>query len=198
MPKSSDFSSLPDQAILEKRFAFIDNDILKTNIVIAFRYVTFLVLLDTDELPGVLRYSLYKDIILHTSSVIECCIYYCLDQAVKKGYIGERELNNVEWIDISTKQIYKIDEDNVIVASHRRKKYYSLKENNNFIILNRAAMRANIFDISTFNAAETIRKMRNHIHLASLEDVDDFYQKGDVDDIFEKAKKILTCIEEYI
>ena len=35
MPKSSDFSSLPDQAILEKRFAFIDNDILKTNIVIA-------------------------------------------------------------------------------------------------------------------------------------------------------------------
>jgi hypothetical protein len=36
MPKSSDFSSLPDQAILEKRFAFIDNDILKTNIAIAF------------------------------------------------------------------------------------------------------------------------------------------------------------------
>ena len=62
---------IPDQSILQQRFKFIEDTTLSINTVIAFRYIIFLINLEQQvNLPGPIIYSLYKDIIVQTASVV--------------------------------------------------------------------------------------------------------------------------------
>lgn len=69
--------AIPDQSKLEERFAFIKDDTLRTNIVITFRYIIFLIELEQkQQLPGPIIYTIYKDMIVQTGTVVESCVHY--------------------------------------------------------------------------------------------------------------------------
>ena len=47
-----------------------------------------------------------------------------------------------------------------------------------------------------FNELDELRETRNHIHLASLDKPDEFYDKDDVNQTFQTTKTILKRIEK--
>ena len=86
--KSSLNITVPLQQDLEKRFEFINDKTLRTNIALTFKYIIFLINLEDEyELPGTILYSIYKDIILYTAVVIESCIHHCLKQFISNGKV---------------------------------------------------------------------------------------------------------------
>lgn len=80
----------------------------------------------------------------------------------------------------------------------KHKQFERLEDNTQFIALNKVAYRSKIFNKEVFEFAEKIRMTRNRIHLAGLKEIDDFYQKKDIDETFVIAKKVLDRIEIYL
>ncbi len=191
---------IPSQKIIEDRFKFIKDNLLRTNITISFRYILFLIILEEDKvkLPGAISYSIFKDIIVNTAAIVESCIHYCLKTAISLKKIEEKDIMDVEWKETMSKDLYKISEDEKVCGVIKHKQYESFEDNTQFASLNKAALRAKIFDKNIFDCADKIRKVRNRIHLAALKETDDFYQKKDVNDAFDNAKKIIDRIEKYL
>jgi len=61
--------------------------------------------------------------------------------------------------------------------------------------LNRACKRAKILNNILFEEVEELRERRNKIHLAGLTEVDDFYEKKDIQKAFDTAFKVLTLVQ---
>lgn len=76
---------IPTEGFLSARFIFVDNDVLRSNIVIYFRYIMFLLKLSEDKNIDSLAYSLNKDIILYTASIIESLLEYTVNREILKG-----------------------------------------------------------------------------------------------------------------
>jgi len=189
---------IPSLTIFETRFSFIKNDILRINIAIAFRYVFFLLDLTEDKsstLPGSIIYSLYKDIILYTATIIESCIHYCLKEYVDKGKVKSADIMPEEWKEKDIKELYSISETEKICAITKKLGHQRFSHQTQFIVINRAALKAKIFDRELFEKAKKLRQKRNHIHLAALKEVDDYYEKKDVQEAFDDAKEIIQQIE---
>ena len=191
---------IPSQKTIEARFKFIKDDLLGTNITISFRYILFLIILEEDKvkLPGPISYSIFKDIIVHTAAIVESCIYYCLKTAIFLNKIEEKDIMDIEWKEITCKDLYKISGVEKVCGVIKRKQCESFEDSTQFITLNKAAFRAKVFDKEEYDCAEKIRKIRNRIHLAALKETDDFYQKKDVNNVFDNAKKIIDKIEKYL
>ena len=99
-------NKIPTQEISEKRFTFIKNITLRTNIVIAFRYMFFLLILNNEnKLPGPISYSIYKDIIIYTATIAESVIHYCLGTLIERGKINAADFMPSEWKEESSKDL---------------------------------------------------------------------------------------------
>lgn len=187
---------IPSQKVLEKRFSFIKNPILKTNLAIAFRYIIFLISLESEAtLPGVISYSLYKDIILYTAAIVESCIHHCLKECIDCGEIKSSDVMPYEWKDSECSELYKISEDRRVCGVIRYRKSERFSTQTQFKTLNEVALRAKIFNRTLFDKVERLRKKRNRVHLAALKKVDDFYEKKDVQNAFDIAKVIIEKVE---
>ena len=190
---------IPSQETVEKRFLFIENLTLRTNVVIAFRYMFFLLILVNDtKLPGPISYSIYKDIILYTATIAESCIHYGLKRLIELGKTGNAEIMPEEWKDSKCIDTYTISSDEKVCGVVRHKTYERFSSNTQFQTLNRAALKAGLFNKGLFEEVEQLREKRNRIHLAGLTDVDDYYQKSDVTKMFETTNNILKAIEHKI
>jgi len=101
----SDLSSLlPNQEALLKRFAFIKNDVLRTNLAVTYRHVIFLMnLQDEHTLPGPILQSIYKDIILHTGMIIESCVHHLLSKYFESDKEKKNNIMPEIWIEDSCK-----------------------------------------------------------------------------------------------
>lgn len=188
---------IPSQSVLEKRFVFIKNDVLRVNISIVFRYIVFLIgfLENSKKLPGSIVYSINKDIIISTAAIIESCIHYCIQQYIDKNIIKNDSIMPLDWKDKSCKDIYKISDNKKVCGIIKQRESEKFNDKIQFIILNRVAKKAGILSDSLFDEAESIRRKRNKIHLVALKKVDDFYDKKDVKDVFSASKKIIEFIE---
>lgn len=187
--------SLPNQISLEKRFSFIKDETHRTNTVIAFRYILFLISLEEEKLPGPILYSVYKDMIVQTGTVVESCIHYTLRTLFDKEIIKSSDVMEEEWKEEKCIIIEKVDDEKQICGIIRHKSTKKLERNTNFIELNRACLRANIFTEAEYRRAEEIRIARNKIHLAGLDRIDDIYKKEDVNKYFEYARIVLNSLE---
>lgn len=153
---------------LQENFSFVKNDILRTNIAIAFQCIVFLTLVGR-YIKGPLRHSLYKTVIINTSSIVESLIYYCLRELINHKIVESSEIMGSESKLTETKELYVINGDDSVVSAIKRKTYERLTDKTTFIELNRAACKAGIFDKKLFGKAEELRNKRNTIHLAGLE-----------------------------
>lgn len=182
--------NIPEIEFLEERFKFIENKILRTNLSISFQYIIFLV-----TLQGPVSYSIFKNIVLNTASIIEESLHYLLDTLIKQKQIDSEKIMSKENIYSNKKVLYTTDDGMEICGVHFKKKSTKLKTNTNFIEINRACKRAKILNDKLFEEVEELRDRRNKIHLAGLSNVDDFYEKKDIQKAFDTASKILKLVE---
>jgi len=188
---------VPAVEALEGRFLFIENDTLRSNISIAFQYIIFLITLDEEtELQGPITYSIYKDIIVHTATIIESCLHYCLNEYVKAGKIDSVIETKIEYK--NPKQIYKIDAKNSLYLCMKGETILELKNITEFFKLNRMAKKNGILTDELFVDADKIREDRNKIHLSELNSNDNYFTKNDVEETFNRARNIIEHIEKKI
>ncbi|MBU2542872.1 hypothetical protein KJ785_04920 [Patescibacteria group bacterium] len=188
---------VPSHQLLEGRFLFIDNEILRTNIVITFQYIIFLITLEEEtELQGPTSYSIYKDIIVQSATIVESCLHYCLNKHIENGIID----NVVEVKDDfkKPKKIYDVSDDLSLYICIKKKEFVKLNNTTDFYKINKMAKASGVLDNELFKDAEKIREDRNKIHLASLTEKDAYFTKRDVHDTFSRARKIIEAIENKI
>lgn len=180
------------------RFKFIENDVLRENISIKMQYIVFLISLEEEyELPGAVRYSTLKTIIIFTASIIEALLNYKLHSLISEGRIFEKDIMGKEERLSIVKDPVKISETEEIFGIKKVKKIKKLNEKIDFHELNRAAKRSGLFTENLFKMSEKIREDRNKIHAYSLKEVDDKYSKKDIFEVFSFAKTIIERVEIY-
>ena len=188
--------NIPEVEYLESRFVFIENATLKTNLSISLQYVTFLIMVEEEfTLQGPISYSLYKNIILHTASIVEGTLHHLLEALIKRKEIDSEKVLGNEEIYVNKKVLYKTEDGLEVCGIHIKKKPVKLKRNTNFVVINRACKKAILLSKKLFEDVENLREQRNKIHLAGLSEVDDLYEKKDIQKAFDTAKEVLDLAE---
>jgi len=197
--KEDTLKSIPSLEALEARFAFIKNQTLRENMTVYFRYIIFLLSLSEDETLDTLTYSLYKDIVIYTASIVECTVEYAVKQYVavdkaKEDIFGFSwhfcEMGNVnhECSDFRHSQF---------VVARKEKKLKSSSRDLDFADINNAARNCGVLDGDLFKKADALRKQRNQIHLSALEkSTNDYIVKKDVQKALANAHDIILRVEE--
>ena len=189
--------NIPEVEYLENRFRFIENKALRTNLSISFQYIIFLITLKEEvTLQGPVSYSIFKNVILNTASIVEGALHYLLDTLTRRGDVTSELVMGTEEVYSNKKILYETNDGTQICGIHLKKRPLKLKANTNFIEINRACKRAGILNDELFKEVEELRNKRNKIHLAGLTKVDDFYDKQDIQKAFDIASKDLNLIEE--
>ncbi|MBA7687542.1 hypothetical protein ES703_96006 [subsurface metagenome] len=196
--KSNGIIEIPGLKDLKDRFKFIENTTLRENLAIAFQYIIFLLSVESEfKLPGAVKYSIYKNMILHTATIVESCINYCIGFLIKKGKISANEMPKEKKYS-NCKVLYKVSEDLQICGIHIKNKPLKFKSNIQFQMLNKIAKNTGVLNNNLYNKSEKLREWRNRIHLAALEEIDDLYDKKDTDKAFGFAKEIIGSLENKI
>lgn len=192
--------SIPSDSTLEARFSFIDNEMLRVNVVIYFRYIIFLLTLSEEKQIDTLKYSLYKDIIVYTASIVESLLDYTVRRQVLLGHANEDVMGfgkksvNIGKVKHECNDLY-----HEVIEVVQTKKYPKLgsKDRIDFKDITSAAKKAHILDEGLFNKAEKLRKKRNTIHLSTLtKSSDDYFDKAAVNEAFGWAHDIIEKIEK--
>jgi len=197
---TEDFADkIPPLHVLETRFGFIDNPMLKQNAAIYLRYVMFLLALSEEDGLESLTYTVYKDIIIFTASTIEAALDYTCRKLILQGKADEdiygvtKKLEDVGGIKHDCEDLYHAELR--VVKKSKVLKLHS-GDDISFAEINRAAKSAKVLDDKLFDAAEKLRNKRNTIHLITLKkSSDDYFKKSDVEDAFKYAHDILLKIE---
>ncbi len=198
MPKlklNSKFNAVNSDSVTQ-RFNFIQNTVLKSNVIHTFQYVVFLVILEGEfDLKSTAKHMIYKDMIIHSASIVECLIHYKLQRMIDEGHLEDNNLG----IDLTTyknvKRVHKLSITEDIVTARMVKSFKSIKDNLNFVELNQCAKRIGLFDSKFFKISEEIRMLRNKIHMYTLQSEDVTYDKSSMDDFFKKLQELLKVIE---
>jgi len=91
-------------------FDYITNDTLKTNLSISFQYIVFLIKVETElQTTGAVEYSIFKNFILYTASIVEGVMHYGLETALKNKNISEKSVMPKSESYSSKKLLHKID-----------------------------------------------------------------------------------------
>ncbi len=186
---------MPKEAF-EKRFSFITNETLKKNIAIAFEYIVFLInTASKEEHKQLIRSSLYKDATVYTGTVVESCLCHVLLKYISLNKLVKSKVLSPKWKDDSHGLIYKFSKKKRIRYVLETMIYEDIKDSSNFVEINRACLRGKILTKIEFDIAEEIRTARNKIHVSGLKEIDNSYSKEKLDDIFNKANKIIKKVE---
>ena len=178
--------------IRKSRFSFIDNETLQANLAINYQYSVFLMsLVEAEELPGPIEYSIYKNIIIYAASIVEGSLSYTLQELIrtKKIITSEHLKPTLEYKYV--KKLHKIDEHMTVCGAIERKIDQTIDSSSQFVALNKLAKKSKVFLDHEFEKADKIRKRRNKIHLAGLEDVDDQYDTKDVKEIWHDTNYLI-------
>lgn len=189
---------IPARDVPKERFAFVDNTILQTNLAIYLQYITFLVMITKElKLPGPICYSIYKDIILHTATIVEGVTHYCVKKYLQKGLIKSEDVMPFEWKDEGCHVLQDTPEDGKETCGFvRHKSYKKFTNRTQLKTVNDIAKKAGIFDDALYKKADNLREKRNKIHLAGLKEIDDYYREQDIKKVFKDTKEIIEAIED--
>jgi len=184
---------------LEERFDFIENETLRENLAINLQYILYLIKREEREtLPGPISYSIFKNIILYTASIVEGILTYTFKLGIDKSNIDESKVMKKETKFKEIKQIHKDTKLDIVSAKRvtSYEKFHFRRTSFNDVI--RAAKKAKIIDNKLADDIHKLREKRNKIHLASLEKVDNYYDKKEVDEAFKLTSKLIDVSENYI
>lgn len=110
-PGEKRHENIPEIDFLKNRFYFIENEILRTNLAVSLKYIIFLITLSEENtLPGPITYSIFKNIILHTASIVEGVLHYALDTLIKAKRLDPEQVMPKEDKYTSRKVLYTTDD----------------------------------------------------------------------------------------
>lgn len=181
----------------EKRFSFITNDTLKKNIAIAFEYIVFLI--DTagkESHKQLIRSSLYKDATVYTGTIVEACLCHVLLKYFSANKLQKVKVLTPAWKEEGQGLIHEFTKKKRIRYVVEHTSYEDIRDSSNFIEINRACLRGKILSEKEYKIVEEIRIARNKIHVSGLKEIDNSYSKEKLDEIFNKASKIIKKIEK--
>lgn len=182
----------------EGRFSFIKDTTLRENIAIYVQYITFLVSLDLEYDIGIITYSIYKDIVIHTAHVIESLLHYKLRKLMEEERMDESAVFGFKEKLTGKFVVHECKtEGSIVYAGLIEKKPLKLQDSTKFLYLNRAGKKCGLLTEDLFQSCEEIREMRNNVHLSGLKKVDDQYSKRDVSNLFRKTEKIIDRVRDY-
>jgi len=81
---------VPDLEYFDGILDFVENPILKENLQISFQYIVFLVKIETEfDTSGAVEFSIFKNAIQYTASIVEGVMHYGLEFAIQSGIVNE-------------------------------------------------------------------------------------------------------------
>jgi len=188
-----------DLDVFVQRFHFIKNEILKSNLAISMQYIAFLVKTEAEfETTGAVEYSIFKNIIQYTASVIEGVLHYGLEIALAKGIVEEHRIMPKAESFPERKLLHQIDKLTKIEGVKCVKKHEKFKKNTQFKTVCDAYKKGKLIDNELIKNINDLRDKRNKIHLAGLTKVENYYTKNDINEAFEVANKVIKEVEEIV
>lgn len=192
---STTFDSIPDIPTLETRFAFIELENTRQNITVCFQYIIFLTIInETDSRDGPIKLSLYRDIVVHTASILDACLHYGVTRLVAEGRVSRDTLDKSWQVD-RHRVVHKISDDYLIIGARKIREPKSLRDNPSSKEINAAALTAELITQDLYQKVEDIREMRNNIHFNGEEKQVMYPTKDDIERIFAEANDVITSIE---
>ena len=156
-------------------FTFISNSVLRKNIERVFRDVFSLEFMLTEEISSEMVSCLRKTIVIYTASIIEALVLWKIKQEIRE----EKVVLKNEWRYYDPKLIHITDEYEIIWAKRKEEERSVAKLDFNAML--RVCKDEKIFGKRLFEDLDSVRKMRNEIHIDGLEDVVKTYQQRKVD-----------------
>lgn len=198
MTKKTTFKQVTPE-LLDKRFEFVTNSILRQNLSNTLSFIVFLDSLDTEiNLPNLYKSQVYKTIIIYTASIVESLLHYKLLDLINNNKINNNNLFNPKY---SYKEISKpIDVEEFRYPTYLAYKIpvaQEIKPSTRFQQTIRSALKCNLLTPKLFDYCEEIKNLRNKIHMSSMQEVDDAYTRRLVADVFTKTNMIIQRIERY-
>ncbi len=190
-------NDVPALEHLAGRFLFIKDEELRQNITIAFQYIIFLIAVEGQiTWPGPIIYSIFKDIMVYTGSIVESCLRYCIKEYFKAGKIDPKDVMIAEWKINKHFQIYKIDDNTEVCSLVRHKKFEDFGDETRFKDINKIAQKVGILTKELFEKADRIRIDRNKVHVVATGETHDYFTKENTQATFKSAKEIIQRVEE--
>lgn len=188
-------------SVFEERFAFVRNNTLKGNAAIYLRYIVLQINISEELEDDPLAYSIYRDIIVHTASIIESILEYTIREYITVGKAEEGAFG-FNW---HYSQISPIDHDcnefhdAKFIVAKKEKVLKTAARDLSFEDINSTAKRLKILDDNLYKKADSLRAKRNLIHLTSLEkSSDDYFNKNDVQKAIANAHDIILRVESVL
>lgn len=194
----NDRIEVPELDYFSERFDFISNETLKSNLSISFQYIVFLIKIETDfQTTGAVEYSIFKNIIQYTASIVEGVMHYGLEKAIAVGAVEEKSVMPKVETYKDRKLIYKADDEIEILAVTKVQKHEKYKKNTQFKTICDAYKKGKLIDGSLINEVNDLREKRNRIHLAGLTKIENYYIKDDIDNAFSTAQKVIEAVKSF-
>lgn len=177
------------------KFGFIQDEILRTNVNIAFEYILNLTTIQEDphyNTPNVIN-SLRKTVLIYTVSIIEAILIYILKNKLKFNTI---RIPN-EWRYSDPKVLYKIDEDEQVIGCIRKSVQKQINKIDLYRIID-ISQHKNIISNSLAQDLHRARILRNNLHIGTLSTIDKGNSNEDLEFIFSIAKRVKGLGEQLL
>ena len=180
----------------EGRFSFIDDEILRQNLNQVFSdIVDFTSIMDGFNEESI-QINFRRAVILYTAAIIEALLHYIVEKKV-----DPLEFEEDEWRfdgDVHVFHRYQ-DEDGrdiQVVCGRRFKKKIPITRGTQFKTMIKVSNEHSLITDSLAQEIDKIRKLRNRIHLASLDDIEKKYTKPILNNVFEIARKVVKVAQK--
>jgi len=180
----------------EGRFSFIDDSILRENLNQVFDdIVDFTSIMDGYNEESI-QINFRRAVILYTAAIIEALLHYIVEKKVTP-----LEFEDEEWrFDGDVHVSHRYEDENgrkmQVVCGKRFKKKISITRSTQFKTILEVA-NANLLVGDTLSKEiDKIRKLRNRIHLVSLDSIEKKYTKSTLNNVFEVARKVVKLAQE--
>ena len=145
-----------------------------------------------EKVQGRARSGYYKLAVLLIASIVEAVVHALLVR--KLGTDGVIETEDYETYEcLSLPEGFSLKGE--VAICKKRKKIFQLKKNPDFAVLNNACVRERLLSLKLFNEVESIRKVRNKIHMQGLDHIDRSYTKSSVERFSEVMDNLLILYD---
>jgi hypothetical protein len=140
------------------------------------------------KVKGRARSGYYKIATILAASIVEAMLHGLLIRKLgTDGVIitGEKEVYECHPL---PKKFYSTTNEDELIIGKRRLEKIKIARNPDFAVLNTTCLKENIFSKRLFRKVDSVRKMRNKIHIQGLTYVDRSYTKNDI----EKTSRVVN------
>jgi hypothetical protein len=175
-------------------FAFVSDDVLRTNLDVAFNHIVDLLALtesETYKSEKVLVSSLRKTIIIHTAAIIEALLLWRL----KKEYKIKKTVLVDDWKYFDLHTLFQISPTEEVIAGKRKKETKDFDRLDLFKITDLCVHHQIIANDILREMIDKVRELRNRQHIGGLVEIEKEYTKQDLKFCFDVASKVKNLVQ---